>query len=261
VVTYTCQDGGRTDTVLRYPGPTPRDCAYCKALVERWRLTDRPAAAARIAMRWGHKSSSQRWAGYQLHLEEHVDSELITAVRVRPATEHDAVAAATLVAGQEAAVGLHPAALLGDGAFGTGDARAELDALGVEVVAKLPPLRNGDRRSKEAFTVELAANGGTGSVTCPAGQTTSTHTWRRDERGRRIRLCQFPALVGAACPLRAQCLGTPTATTRLPAWRAVGRTITRHCHAAVLHSAPRSTAVPCGSACAHAPRWRASSPS
>jgi hypothetical protein len=49
VVTYPCQDCGRTDTVLRYPGPTPRYCAYCKELVERWRrLTDRPAAAARM---------------------------------------------------------------------------------------------------------------------------------------------------------------------------------------------------------------------
>jgi hypothetical protein len=48
-VTYTCQDCGRTETVLRYPGPTPRYCAYCKAMLERWRRqVDRPAAAARM---------------------------------------------------------------------------------------------------------------------------------------------------------------------------------------------------------------------
>jgi hypothetical protein len=48
-VTYTCQDCGRTESVLRYPGPTPRYCAYCKTLLERWRRqVDRPAAAARM---------------------------------------------------------------------------------------------------------------------------------------------------------------------------------------------------------------------
>ena len=154
------------------------------------------------------------------------------------------MAAATLVAAQEVAVGLRPADLLGDGALGTGDARAELGALGVEVVAKLPPLRNGDRFSKEAFTIDLAANGGAGSVTCPAGQTTSTHTWRRDERGRRIRLFQFSAAVCAACPLRPQCLGTRTAAAGAPAWRATGRTITLHFHEGVLQAARAAQRTP-----------------
>jgi hypothetical protein len=176
-------------------------------------------------------------------VDEDVASELITAVVVRPANEHDAVAAAPLVTAQAAAVGLRPAALLGAGAFGTGDARAELRALGVEVVAKLPPLCNGDRFSKEAFSSDLAANGGTGSVTCPAGQSTSTHTWRRDERGRRIRLFQFLAAVCAACPLRPRCLGTRT-LARVPAWRAIGRTITLHFHEAVLHAARAAQRTP-----------------
>jgi Transposase DDE domain len=178
-------------------------------------------------------------------LDEDVASELITAVAVRPANEHDAVAAAELVAGQEAAVGLRPAALLGDGAYGTGDARAALAALGVEVVAKLPPLQNGGRFSKEAFTIDLAANDGAGAVTCPAGQTTTTCTWRRDERDRRIRLFHFPAPVCAACPLRAQCLRPqPVPGAGAPPPRAVGRTITLHFHEALLQQARAAQRTP-----------------
>lgn len=205
---------------------------------------DRILSVVDPELRWGHKSTSQRWAGYKLQLDQALESELITAVAVRSANEHDAVAAAVLIAGQDAAVGLRPGALLGDGAFGTGDARAELAALDVEVVARLPPLRNGGRFSKEAFTIDLAANAGAGSVTCPAGQTTGDHSWRRDERGRPIRIFHFPAGVCAACPLRAQCLGTrlPVATVRPR--RSSGRTITLHFHEAVLQEARAAQRTP-----------------
>jgi hypothetical protein len=119
-----------------------------------------------------------------------------------------------------------------------------LGALGVAVVAKLPPLRNAARCSKQAFTSDLAASSGAGSVTCPAGQTTSTHTWRRAERARRRRLFQVPAAVCAACPLRAQCLGTRTACAGMPAGRATRRTITLHFHEGVLQAARAAHRTP-----------------
>jgi hypothetical protein len=61
-VTATCQECGRIETVLRYPGPTPRYCAYGKTLLERWRRQDdRPAAAARMwRLREERRAASQQ---------------------------------------------------------------------------------------------------------------------------------------------------------------------------------------------------------
>ena len=50
-VTYSCQFPycGRTVTELRYPGPTPRYCAFCKRELAQWRRQDdRDAAAERM---------------------------------------------------------------------------------------------------------------------------------------------------------------------------------------------------------------------
>ena len=124
-------------------------------------------------LRVGHKSARQQWAGYKVQVAEEPTSELLTAVEVRPANEHDAAAAVDLITGQAERVGLRPPAILGDGAYGTADVRAELGAAGVEVVAKLRAPTDGEHFGKDAFVIDLAANDGRGSVTCPAGETTT----------------------------------------------------------------------------------------
>src|SRR5215210_28045 len=128
---------------------------------------DRVVSVVDPALRIGHKSSRQRWAGYKVHLGEEPDSELLTAVEARPANEHDAVPVVAFVARQEPTVGLRPGAILCDGAFGTADVRAELREQGVEVVAKLRPLTDPAQLGKDEFRIDLRANEGQGSATCP----------------------------------------------------------------------------------------------
>lgn len=71
------------------------------------------------------------------------------------------------------------------------------------MVAKVPPVTNGGRFPKTAFDIDLEA----GTVTCPAGHTTSTTQRTKDHKGRKATLFLFPAEVCAACPLRDQCTG------------------------------------------------------
>jgi transposase len=86
---------------------------------------DRILSVVDPQMRVGHKSKRQSWAGYKVHLLEEPDSELITAVEVRPANEYDAETAVGLMERQQESVGLLPNEVLCDGAYGSGDVRAE----------------------------------------------------------------------------------------------------------------------------------------
>lgn len=224
-------------------------------------------------MRWGHKSSQQRWAGYKLHVAEELRSELVTDIGVRSAGEHDAVPVVEHVARPEEAVGLRPTAVLTDGACGTADARADLGELGIAVVAKLRPLTDQQHLGKDEFVIDLAATDGQGSVTCPAGVTTTDRRMARDKWNRPVPLFRFPRDICAACSLRDHCLGGPVGCVAHPVRQPPGRQIQLHFHEAVLQPARaaqrtpeqrralRDRLRPLATACDRAPRCNARLPS
>ena len=198
---------------------------------------DRVLSVVDPQMRWGHKSSQQRWAGYKLHIHEDPSSELITDVAVSTANAPDAAPVVERVQQQEAVLGLHPKALLCDGAIGTADVRADLGALGIEVVAKLRPLTDQKHIGKDEFVIDLAADAGQGSVTCPAGVTTTDRRMARDKWHRPVPLFRFPRQTCAACALRERCLGGPAGRAAQPVRPPPGRQVQLHYHEAVLQQA------------------------
>jgi hypothetical protein len=179
-----------------------------------------------------------------LHVHEEVASELLADVGVRLASEHDAVPVVEQVCRQEAAVGLRPAAVLTDGAFGTADVRAELGAVGIEVVAKLRPLTDQQYIGKDEFVIDLGANAGQGSVTCPTGVTTTDRRMARDGRGRPVPLFRFPRDVCQACGLRERCLGGPAGRAAQPVRPPPGRQVQLHYHEAALQQARAAQRTP-----------------
>jgi hypothetical protein len=205
---------------------------------------DRVLSVVDPQMRYGHKSQRQHWPGYKFHLSEEHTSELITHVEVRPANEHDAEPAAEFMARQEAHVGLRPGAIYTDGAYGTADARAELAARGIAVVAKLRPLTDTTHLGKDQFVIDLRANDGQGSVTCPAGVTTTDFRMARDNKDRAVRLFRFPAETCAACSLRDRCLGGPGGRAEHPVRPPPGRQVQLHVHEDVLQQARTAQQTP-----------------
>jgi hypothetical protein len=195
-------------------------------------------------MRYGHKSSTQRWPGHKVHLSEEAESELITHVEVRPANEHDAEPVVGFLERQEEHVGLHPGAIFCDGAYGTADARADLGERGIEVVAKLRPLSDRTHLGKDAFVIDLAANEGHGSVTCPKGVTTTDFRMARDGKDRPVRLFRFPAQTCAACSLRDRCLGGAAGRVPHPVRPPPGRQVQLHFHEEVLQAARAAQKTP-----------------
>lgn len=198
---------------------------------------DRVLSVVEPTMRYGHKSERQHWAGYKVQVSEEVGSELITHIEVRPANEHDGEPVVGFLEWQEEHVGLHPAFLFGDGAYGTADARADLGKRGIAVVAKLRALTDTKHLGKDQFTIDLTANEGRGSVTCPEGVTTTDFRMARDQKDRAVRLFRFPAETCAAYALRERCLGGGAGRVEQPVRKPPGRQVQLHYHEAVLQAA------------------------
>lgn len=198
---------------------------------------DRVLSVVDPRMRVGHKSKRQTWAGYKVHIAEDPESELITQVEVRPANEYDADAAPDLVGGQRESVGLLPRELLCDGAYGSADVRARLGEMGVEVVAKMRPLTDSKHFRKDEFLIDLSANDGEGSVTCPAGVTTTDFRMSRDGWYRPVKLFRFLREVCAVCELKESCLGGPNGRVNNPVRPPPGRQVQLHYHEEVIQKA------------------------
>jgi transposase len=205
---------------------------------------DRVLSVVDPQMRYGHKSSSQHWPGHKVHLSEEAGSELVTHIEVRPANEHDADPAVGFLERQEEHVGLRPGAIYTDGAYGTADVRAELGERGIEVVAKLRPLTDTKHLGKDQFVIDLAANEGQGSVTCPAGETTTDFRMARDAKDRPVQLFRFPAETCAACSLRERCLGGGRGRAAHPVRPPPGRQVQLHYHEDVLQAVRAAQKTP-----------------
>jgi transposase len=162
---------------------------------------DRVISHSDPEMRHGRKSASRRFDGHKLDVITDEDSEMVLGVEVRAGNASDGDGAVALLAQIVALPGIIISTLLGDMAYSDGDVREAVEAQGAELVAKVPPVANSGRFPKTDFDINLAA----GSVTCPAGVTTTDARPARDHKGRPATRFVFAPATCAACPLLAQC--------------------------------------------------------
>jgi hypothetical protein len=190
----------------------------------RWRIARQVAADRVISTvdpdtRHVHKSVHHRQDGFKAHVAIEPDTGIITdcALRAASGTEnHEAVVGLELLAGEDP--GLQ---VLGDSAYGTGEARVALADAGHTPVIKPIPLRTVIEGgfTRDDFLVDEAA----GTVSCPAGYTVAISRSRGAKFGFRCR----------DCPLRARCT-----TSRH------GRKLTLHEHDSALFAARRQAETP-----------------
>jgi Transposase DDE domain/Transposase domain (DUF772) len=189
--------------------------------IARKTARDRVISTVDTQARHGHKSRNRHFDGYKAHLSVDPDSELIDQVTATAANTPDRDAVPGLLAGH--AGGQDKPEIVGDSAYGDAATRASLQEAGFTVTAKCPPARNAaGRYAKDQFGIDLD----NGTVTCPAGNTTTIAPAARGGRASFAPWC-------GACPLRTAC----TASAR-------GRTITIHPREDILQRARRQQADP-----------------
>ena len=161
-------------------------------------------------MRHGRKSATQRFDGYKASVAVETDSQVIADVDVLPANAHDSTNASSLVAESAKTLEAPVEGIVGDGAYGSVEARLDARTDGYEITAPVGRLSQGGRFTKDDFTIDLDKN----TVTCPAGQTTSTAHVRHTSTLRGTifthRSFRFSAQKCRGCPVRAQCLKPTT---------------------------------------------------
>lgn len=168
---------------------------------------DRIISTVDTEARHGHKSQARHFDGYKTHVASDPHSEIITAVAVTPANTPDRDVVDELIADlqheAEAEVegSAEPPTVVGDSAYADAATRSKLEARGLEVMAKVPAVRNSHGGfSKDRFQIDLEQ----GSVTCPANNTVPI-VERKDGSG----VARFGALC-APCPLREACTAART---------------------------------------------------
>jgi hypothetical protein len=162
--------------------------------------------------RHAHKTISRRLDGFKAHVVVEPDTGLITATLLTGAAgaaNSDATVGIALLADDESTAA-GPVEVLGDSAYGTGEALDALDRAGHTAVIKPWPLRPAvpGGFTLDDFTVDQAA----GTATCPNGTTRPISRTRAVTFGAACR----------GCPLRQRCT---TATD--------GRTLHIHPHEAL----------------------------
>jgi hypothetical protein len=159
-------------------------------------------------MRHGRKSVSQCFNGFKGALAVEPSSQIITAVDVIPANAHDSQDAQALIDESAEKTGLSVITVIGDGAYGTIEAR--LDAQEAEIpytlVAPVAQLPRTGRFTKEDFHIDIEHS----EVRCPAREVTQTYSRRTEKKrtGRTFayRSYRFAPKQCGACSLRTQCL-------------------------------------------------------
>lgn len=185
----------------------------------RWRIArkvaeDRTISTVDTDARHVHKTVHHRQDGYKAHVAVEPDTGLVIAAELTKACGEDNHEAVVGLALLEHDTEAGPFEVLGDAAYGTGDARAALGQAGHTAIIKPAPLRPAvdGGFTLDDFTVDEAA----GTVTCPNQVTRPISPRRRVTFGAACR----------SCPLRTRC------TTRKH-----GRGLNLHPHDALLRQA------------------------
>jgi hypothetical protein len=165
---------------------------------------DRVVSVVDPEMRHGRKSPSKRVDGYKAHVLTDHDHEFVLAVAATPANVPDGPQAAGLVAAAKQA-GVTVCEMLGDTAYGDGDTRVAVEAVGAKVTAKTQPPATTGKFLKTDFVIDAAVP----SACCPAGNVTTATRRTRDNKHRRVVALQFAAEVCQACSLRERCTANP----------------------------------------------------
>jgi hypothetical protein len=187
---------------------------------------DRSISVTEPEMRHGRKSKASRFDGFKVAVTTEQTSELIVDIADEPAPGGDGQQLIPTVERVEELTGATVERVIGDGAYGSGDHRANCADFPGHPVALVAPVSEPKDAAvaKSAFTLDLPKR----TATCPQGRTTLGQP-AKDGRGREILSFTFARAQCEACPLFQRCVHS----------RTHGRTVQTHAREVYLQDARR----------------------
>ena len=163
---------------------------------------DRVVSITDPEMRHGRKSHSKRFDGHKASIAVETESGVILSTDVIAGNAHDSDGAGDLVKSAGKTAKKKVECVLGDTAYGTTAARADIAnaAKDADIVAKVPPAscRKGAEFTVEDFKVDIRK----GVATCPAGKTSLRYERPKGTKNHRF---VFSRKDCNDCPMRSKC--------------------------------------------------------
>ena len=165
-------------------------------------------------MRHGRKSASKKFNGHKVSTSMDQASELIVDIEDFSAPLGDGQDLLPAIGRVEKNVGVSVERVIVDGAYGSGENRADCAERPDQPVDLLSPMRrpNDPEVDKSAFSIDEQ----TQTATCPKDQTVSVSHIQTNQQGRTALTFVFERTICAACPLFTRCVRSKT----------TGRTVT-----------------------------------
>jgi hypothetical protein len=180
--------------------------------VRRGTASDRIVSTTDPEMRHGRKSSSKRFNGYKASVAVDTQAGVVLSTDVHAANAHDSEDAGNLVKRAGEAADQEVLRVLGDTAYGTSDARADIAdaAKNADIVVKVPPAsnRSGTEFTVEHFKIDIDA----GVARCPANKKSIR---RQRPKGTTSHQFIFSRNDCTGCPLRSKCTTAKVAARSL----------------------------------------------
>ena len=183
---------------------------------------DRIVSMTDPEMRHGHKSAAQRFDGRKVQAAADQKSEMLLAVEPMAANAGDGQGLSNIIATVQEEHGVKVEQVIADGAYGSGDNRAECVKEGTDLVSPLAEPSDPEV-AKSAFGIDVEAR----SATCPQGHQAVRCRTVKDAQGRPVLQFTFERSTCEACPLFERCVRSKTQ----------GRSVTTHYHEALLQAA------------------------
>jgi len=160
---------------------------------------DRVVSTTDPEMRHGRKSHSKMFDGYKASVAVATESGVIVATDARPGNTHDSEGATELAQEASRRCDQKTDRVIGDTAYGSVGTRRDFEKLGIEVVAKAPPV---GRRNVEFTLEDFKVNSQRGVATCPADKKSIRRDRVTKPDGWRY---VFSRKDCRECPLRSKC--------------------------------------------------------
>lgn len=162
--------------------------------------TNRLVSPIDVDARAGCKNAFKKFIGYKTNITQEVKNQFITNIDIMPGNRRDGEPTVDLVKDQKVSLGLKPAKLIGDSAYGDGAWRNDLEKHGTKLVA---PFKDKNPRTKAVFPKSMfKLNRKSNLLTCPKGFTAKPHFYESKSHCMNF---HFPQSACGKCDLKLQC--------------------------------------------------------